>query len=182
MKNTIRVRKNSASKSTASQVQTAATKPNLGPAFQLPNDASHACCLAVVNRDEQALASKVPLSETEFAELWETGVKKLMRLPAKDTADMTPAHYLARCLRQSLQLPALRNELESAKMQNLALHHLISDAMSHQDREGSGYGEEIKAGIVSLIHETTERIEKVYNTLDKIVSGEKAGEAKAVAS
>ncbi len=135
----------------------------------MPKDATHALCLAVINREEQRIVSKVPLEEFAFGELWSEGVQAVMKLPPEHTARMTPANHIAKVLRDSLQLRDLRNEFESAKYQNKALHHLIFDAMSHQGQSGSRYGDEIEAGIVGLIADTTGRLDKVYNALEKMI-------------
>lgn len=69
MKNTIRVRKDGATKPTALQ-----TKIKLSPEFKLPADAPHAACLAIFNREDGAMF-RIPVSEKEFDDIWRQSIK-----------------------------------------------------------------------------------------------------------
>lgn len=169
MKNTVRARKNGATKRTASQGQTIEVKSKFGPEFDLPKDAPHHACLAIFSREEQGLVSKIPLSEEEFNGLWRMTVNELMKLPPQATANLTPGHVIAGWLRARLQMNSVLNEFESAKAQSHALHTLLLEAT--KNKADGTYGEEIQFGLSELICQTTGRMDRVYATIHKQEKG-----------
>lgn len=78
MKNTIRIHKNTATKSASVQSKSHRNAKrfyiNPGAEFELPPDATHAACIAIFNRENGAMF-KVPLSEKEFGDAWRQSIK-----------------------------------------------------------------------------------------------------------
>ena len=66
-------------------------------------------------------------------------------------------------------------DMEQAKDQNAALHYLLIDAFSNQDRNGSSYGEQTLNGITLIMCDVHAKMDRVYDALE---SARQAASAK----
>jgi hypothetical protein len=163
MKSTNRIHPKAATKPAQSQV-----KRHFGKEFRFPKDASNAACLCVFNREEQAPVSMVPLTEMEYEYFWRTATLKNKSHTAQFAAD---------AIRLKLAMPSAfheLNELECARDQSTALHHLLYESLD--GAEGGEWSQDIKCGIIELMSATDDRLEKTIKTLRAILSQPKAAE------
>lgn len=140
MKNTIRVRKNGATKRTASQPQNPVSKfqakcrraaanpkgrrnfPNLAE-FVIPDNDCHPSCLAIVCRESGHALKKIPLSESEFHTL-------LLRNSCRDGG----SEFVAAAIREKLKDWPSEVRLETPIQNAVALLDLLMSKICDKDK------------------------------------------------
>jgi len=128
--NTVRIQRKACKKAPSSQVKITSRKTRFGPQFQIPEDATHQCCLVIFDRDNQEPAQKIPLSEDEFKQLWELAV--VWRTERKGFL----AGLVAEIIRKHLATPEDDgfDELENVIQKARGLLELMADKFEHLAR------------------------------------------------
>jgi hypothetical protein len=179
MKNTDRVPHNGDNKRRSSQrkkqsaeaAKYPAVKSRYGRDFDLAEGQKEGFCLATFNRETQRPALKVPLTDGEFRELFDTAY-------ANGTNE---ANFMADLVREklaALQPPKVidvEHELDKARFQSHALHLMLIDTATSQGCDR--YNDEIQCGILELVYATERRLKKAIALASSLMRDAKAATA-----